>query len=123
MITHDCLNVINKNFTVILISLLYLANFLSNKTANIIFLVADTQLYKRLCPSVGWSVGRAVRRGDRVEKWENTHFRPCPPIRNWWPCIRPCFLVFFFFFKTLREAIMFFRVTGLLVTPLNAHLV
>ena len=29
------------------------------------FLVADTQLYKRLCPSVcrlvGWSVGRSVR--------------------------------------------------------------
>ena len=30
------------------------------------FLVADTQLYKRLCPSVGPSVGN-----DRVEKWEN----------------------------------------------------
>ena len=25
------------------------------------FLVADTQLYKRLCPSVGWLVGRSVR--------------------------------------------------------------
>ena len=25
------------------------------------FLVADTQLYKRLCPSVGRSVGRSVR--------------------------------------------------------------
>ena len=24
------------------------------------FLVADMQLYKRLCPSVGWSVGRSV---------------------------------------------------------------
>ena len=24
------------------------------------FLVADTQLYKRLCPSVGWSVGWSV---------------------------------------------------------------
>ena len=24
------------------------------------FLVADTQLYKRLCPSVGWLVGRSV---------------------------------------------------------------
>ena len=34
MITHDCLNIINKNFTVILISLLYLAKFFSNKTAN-----------------------------------------------------------------------------------------
>ena len=60
-----------------------------------LFLVADTQLHKRLCPSVGRSVGqlvgRLVRRGDRVEKWENAHFRPCPPVRNWWPCLRPCF--------------------------------
>ena len=59
------------------------------------FLVADTQLYKRLCPSVGrsvgWSVGWLVRRDDRVKKWENAHFHPCPPVRNWWPCIRPCF--------------------------------
>ena len=38
MITHDCLNVINKNFTVILISLLYLAKFFSNKTAYNTFL-------------------------------------------------------------------------------------
>ena len=38
MITHDCLNVINKNFTIILISLLYLAKFLNNKTANNNFL-------------------------------------------------------------------------------------
>ena len=38
MITHDCLNVINENFTVILISLLYLAKFFSNKTANSTFL-------------------------------------------------------------------------------------
>ena len=28
--------------------------------AYITFLVADTQLYKRLCPSVGRSVGRSV---------------------------------------------------------------
>ena len=51
------------------------------------FFIADTQLYKRFCPSIGWS----VRRGDRVKKWENMHIRPCPLIRNWWPCIRPCF--------------------------------
>ena len=38
------------------------------------FLVADKRLYKRLCPSVRWSVGRLVR-GDRVEKWENERFR------------------------------------------------
>ena len=55
------------------------------------FLVADTQLYKRLCPSVGPSVSPSVR-NHRVKKWENAHFRPCPPVRNWWPCIRPCFL-------------------------------
>ena len=58
------------------------------------FLVADKRLYKRLCPSVrpsvGWLVGWLVRHA-RVEKWENTHFRPCPPVRDWyWPCIRPC---------------------------------
>ena len=61
------------------------------------FLVADTQLYKRLCPSVRWLVGRSVGwlvswlvRHAQVEKWENAHFRSCPPVRNWWPCIRPC---------------------------------
>ena len=32
-----------------------------------LFLVADTQLYKRLCPSVGPSA--------RVEKWENKRLR------------------------------------------------
>ena len=46
-----------------------------------LFLVADTQLYKRLCPSVGPSVGSlvrwSVRHGDRVEKWENERFRVC----------------------------------------------
>ena len=40
------------------------------------FLVADTQLYKRLWPYVGLLVGRLVR-GDRVEKWENA-FLPLP---------------------------------------------
>ena len=55
------------------------------------FLVADTQLYKRLCPSVGPSVSPSVR-NHRVKKWENAHFRPCPPVRDWyWPCIRPCY--------------------------------
>ena len=38
MITHDCLYVINKNFTVILISSLYLANFHSNKIVKNAFL-------------------------------------------------------------------------------------
>ena len=36
------------------------------------FLVADTQLYKRLCPSVRPSVCQSIRHGDRVE---NKHFR------------------------------------------------
>ena len=42
------------------------------------FLVADTQPYKRLCLSVGPSIGQLIRqsvgslvRNDRVEKWEN----------------------------------------------------
>ena len=29
-----------------------------------VFLVADTQLYKRLCPSVRWLVGRSVNTRD-----------------------------------------------------------
>ena len=59
-------------------------------TIFLYLLVADTQLYKRLCPSVCPSVGWLVR-GDRVGKCENAHFRPCPPVRDWyWPCIRPC---------------------------------
>ena len=60
------------------------------KKRSLTFLVKDTQLYKRLCPYVGWLVGPSVCYA-RVEKWENAHFRPCPPVRNWWPCIRPCF--------------------------------
>ena len=62
-----------------------------------LFLVADTQLYKRLCPSVHWSVGRLVgwlvgpsRSSRKVGKHA---FPPLPPVRNWyWPCIRPCFI-------------------------------
>ena len=47
-----------------------------------VFLVADTQLYKRLCPFVGTSVGPSVRwsvRGDRVGKCENARSRLCLP--------------------------------------------
>ena len=36
----------------------------------------------------GLSVGPSVRPSARVEKWENAHIRPYPPVRNWWPCIR-----------------------------------
>ena len=61
------------------------------------FLVADTQLYKRLCPSVRRSVSPSIG-NDRVKKWENERFsssawvlgigvwmevgRPCPTVRN-----------------------------------------
>ena len=41
------------------------------------FLAADTQLYNRLCPSIGPSVGPSVR-DDLIENCENAHFRPCP---------------------------------------------
>ena len=40
---------------------------------SVLFLVGDTQLYKRLCPFVGSSV-RLLVRGDRVGKCENVHF-------------------------------------------------
>ena len=39
MITHDCLNVIIKNFALILIALLHLAKYISKK----IFLLLPTQ--------------------------------------------------------------------------------
>ena len=32
------------------------------------FLVADTQLYKRLCPSVHWSVRRSVTHESKIGK-------------------------------------------------------
>ena len=36
-----------------------------------------------VCPSLGHA---------RVEKWKNTHIRPCPPIHDWyWSGIQPCF--------------------------------
>ena len=38
MITHDCLNVIIKNFALILIALLYLAKYISKKIDNNVFL-------------------------------------------------------------------------------------
>ena len=38
MIIHVCLNMIIKNLTVTLFSLLYLAKFISNKNANYAFL-------------------------------------------------------------------------------------
>ena len=50
-----------------------------------VFLVADTQLYKRLCPSVCPSVRPSARplvRHARVENAKNTHFRCCS-----WYCV------------------------------------
>ena len=38
MITHDCLNVIIKNFALILIALLYLAKYISKKIDYNVFL-------------------------------------------------------------------------------------
>ena len=48
---------------------------MSQKVGKLAFLVADTYLYKRLCPSVRWSVGRSVGPWTRVEKWGNERFR------------------------------------------------
>ena len=69
-----------------------------NRHGRKAFLVADMQIYKRLCPLVRLSVGN-----DRVKKWKNKLFgyflcmfgcgrerigvwmgvgRPCPPVRN-----------------------------------------
>ena len=66
--------------------------FLNNCQTFLIhtFLVADKRLYKRLCPSVRRLVGRSVREHES-KSGENMHFRPCPPVRDWyWPCIRLC---------------------------------
>ena len=41
-----------------------------------LFLVADMQLYKRLCLLVSQSVGLSVC-SDRIEKWKNKCFRHC----------------------------------------------
>ena len=42
-----------------------------------------------VCPSVRLFVGPSVH-NDQVGNRENAHFCPCPPVRNWWPCIWPC---------------------------------
>ena len=39
------------------------------------FLVADTQFYKRLCPSIRWSIVPLIRPWARFEKWENERYR------------------------------------------------
>ena len=56
----------------------------------------DTQLYKRLCPSFGplvcQSVSPSISTSWKVGIVGSAHIRPYPPIRNWWPCIQPCFL-------------------------------
>ena len=45
-----------------------------NSSKRRLFLVAVTQLYKRLCPSIYPSVHRSVC-NTRVEKWKNERFR------------------------------------------------
>ena len=52
-------------------------------------------------PLVRRSVGPSVC-NDRVGKCEKAHFRPCPPVRNWWPCIQPYSL---HFLLRLRSAV------------------
>ena len=37
------------------------------------------------------SARQSVGPWARVKKCQNAHFHSCPPFRNWWPCIRPCF--------------------------------
>ena len=62
-------------------------------------------------PSVGRSISPFVSplvRNDRVEKWENAHFRSCPPVRKWWPCIRPCFLPFVIQEKATKQVTTIF---------------
>ena len=63
---------------------------------NSLFLVADTQLYKRLCPSVGWSVEVIESKSGKMSVLELFRYvcvwsgvrgvdgvgRPCPPVRN-----------------------------------------
>ena len=84
------------------------------------FLVADTQLYKMLCPSVGLLVRWCIR-DDRVEPCENAHFwnRRCDCLCVWvcvgwvwmgvvcpYPLVRndivtPCHL---FFYRVYRKS-------------------
>ena len=64
--------------------------FLKNWSASV-FSCGHATL-TRLRPSVGRCVRPSVR-NHRVEKWETAHFRPCPPVCNWYGCVSG--LVFF----------------------------
>ena len=68
------------------------------------FLVADTQLYKRLCPYIPRSISTSRKVGKQAFKnifsCGQLHFRPCPSIRNWWPYIQPCFFFSILFFSS-----------------------
>ena len=61
-----------------------------------LFLDAFSHLYKRVCPSVGRSVGWSVGR-TRVEILKKCRFRPellaVQARTHLMPCIRPCFLL------------------------------
>ena len=48
-------------------NLVKFGNHVETKLLERVFLVADTQLYKRLCPSVRWSVGPLVRPSEVIE--------------------------------------------------------
>ena len=63
-----------------------------------------------VCPSIGPSVCPWAR----VKQWENAHIRPCPPVRNWRLCIRPCF--FSRMHATLQPAMSVSRSVGASVT-------
>ena len=58
-----------------------------------ILLIADSQLYKRLCPSVrpsvGWSVGPLVSTSRKVWKCAYPPLPTRPQLV--WPCIQPCY--------------------------------
>ena len=66
----------------------------------LLFSCGHATLYEAL--SVRWSVGPSVRRSVSTSRKvgkqafqdilsrKQLQFRPCPPVRNWWPCIRPC---------------------------------
>ena len=66
---------------------------LGKASVSQIFLDAFAHLYKRLCPSVGRSVGRSVRHA-RVETMQKSRFwpksLPVPARTHLMPCIRPC---------------------------------
>ena len=62
------------------------------------FLVADTQLYKRLCPSVRPLVGRSVTTSRKVRKRAFPPLPIRPQLVAVYPALFSFFLIFFYFF-------------------------